>query len=96
MSAIYWEIERVRFFDLPSWYSAVPLGLSEIMIFAPSNTYRLEVRHGGVGHTVTWKDSVKPTTPEADRLRGLFQLIQRVIDDHPDVKRLPKAIGGCE
>jgi hypothetical protein len=96
MSVIYWEVERVRFFDLPTPYSGVRSGLLTLTMFHPSNTYQMEVRNGGVVHTITWEHNTGPTTPEADRLLGLFQMIQDVVLGHPDVQRLPKGIGGCE
>jgi len=62
----------------------------------PYTTYRLEVRNGGVVHTVSWKDAYKPTTVEANRLRDLFSMMLGFIHEHPEYKRLPRPIGGCE
>lgn len=96
MRAIYQMIEKVRFFDLAPVFDGVPTGASQVMTTVPANTYRLEVRSGGVTHSVLWKDAYSPTTKEADTLRALFSMIIAFIHDHPEFKRLPRPIGGCE
>jgi hypothetical protein len=96
MAAIYCTIENIRFFDYPSTFSGVPAGLQEVGEFHPAPTYRFEVRNGGSVHAVTWKDSYKPTTAEADRLRDFFSTVLGFIHEHPAFKRLPPAVGGCE
>jgi hypothetical protein len=46
--------------------------------------------------TVSWVDDItQPTAPEADRLRELFEMIVKMIDEHPDFKKLPKLPFGC-
>ena len=57
MRAIYKLIQTVRFFDLPPVFDGVPPGASQVMTTHPANTYRLEVRSGGVMHSVVWKDA---------------------------------------
>jgi hypothetical protein len=96
MRAIYQTMEQIRLFDYPSPFNGVPSGLSEVGTFHPANSYRLEVRNGGVVHTVIWKDAYRPTTTEADRLRALLSMIVGFIHDHPNFKLLPRPIGGCE
>src|SRR4029077_9292375 len=96
MRTIYQTVEKVRFFDLTSPFNGVPPGLNEVTTFGPASTYRLEVRNGGVVHTVVWKDAYKPTTDEADRLRALLSMITGLIPAHQNFKRLPHPIGGCE
>jgi hypothetical protein len=96
MSTIYRTIERIRFFDYPSTFVGVPAGVHEVTRTVPSNTYRLEVRNAGVVHIVVWKDADKPTTAEADHLRDLFSMVLGFIHEHPEFKRLPAPIGGCE
>lgn len=63
--------------------------------FAPAMHYKLETRIRGVAHVVSWRDGIKPSTAEADRLRSLFTKIISLIASHPDVKRLPQARVGC-
>jgi hypothetical protein len=96
MSTIYRTIERIRFFDYPSTFVGVPAGVHEVTRTVPYNTYRLEVRNAGVVHAVVWKDADKPTTAEADHLRDLFSMVLGFIHEHPEFKRLPAPIGGCE
>ena len=96
MRTIYQTMEKIRFFDYPSPVNGVPSGLREVAEFGPASRYRLEVRNGGVVHTVIWKDAYRPTTTEADRLRALLSMIVGFIHDHPNFKLLPRPIGGCE
>jgi hypothetical protein len=95
MTAIHRAIENIRFFDYPSTFVGVPPGVQEITTTIPHFTYRLEVRNGGVVHTVSWKDAYKPTTSEADRLRELFSMVLGFIHEHPEFKRLPRPTVGC-
>jgi hypothetical protein len=96
MSEVYRTIENIGFFDYASAFVGVRKDAKDIMMTIPYNTYRFEVRNAGVVHTVSWKDSDKPTTVEADRLRDLFSMVRGFINEHPEFKRLPAAIGGCE
>jgi len=96
MSEVYRTIENIGFFDYPSAFVGVRKDAKVITETRPSDTYRFEVRNAGVVHTVSWRDSAKPTTVEADRLRDLFSMIRGFIYEHPEFKRLPAPIGGCE
>jgi hypothetical protein len=68
----------------------------EVTTTAPYNTYRLEVRNNGTVHVVVWKDAYKPNTEQANQSRALLSMIFGFIHDHPDFKRLPSVILGCE
>lgn len=94
MSAVYRAIENIRFFDYPAVFVGVRPGV-EMITTIPSNTYRFEVRNAGVVHTVSWNDSSKPTTLEADHLRDFFSMVRGSIHEHPEFKRLPPVKGGC-
>src|SRR5262249_15494696 len=96
MSEVYRTIENIRFFDYPSAFVGVRRDVNEITTTVPYDTYRFEVRNAGVVHTVSWRDSDKPTTLEADRLRDLFSMVLSFIHEHHEFKRLPAPIGGCE
>ncbi len=94
MSAIYRAVENVRFFDYPTHFIGVRPDV-EVITTIPSTTYRFEVTNAGVVHTVSWNDSSKPATPEADRLRAFFSMVVALIHDHPEFKRLPRVNMGC-
>jgi hypothetical protein len=96
MSAIYRAIENIRFFDYPAIFVGVRPGLVETAHISPGYKFRFEVRNAGVVHTVSWDDSSKPTTVEADRLRDFFTMVRDLIYDHPEFKRLPRPNVGCE
>jgi hypothetical protein len=95
MSEVYRTIEDIGFFDYPSAFVGVRKDAKEIMMTIPYDIYRFEVRNAGVVHTVSWKDSDKPTTVEADRLRDLFSMIRGFIYEHPEFKRLPRPTVAC-
>jgi hypothetical protein len=86
LSEVYRTIENIGFFDYPSVFVGVRKDAKVITETGPSNTYRFEVRNAGFVHTVVWRDSVKPTTVEADSLRDLFLMVRGFIHDHPKFK----------
>jgi len=96
MVAIRRTLDKIRFFDYPNRFIGVPAGLRSVVSFHPANNYRLEVQRGQNTHAVSWQDSQRPSTDEADRLRNLLAMIVGFISDHPAVKQLPPPIGGCE
>jgi hypothetical protein len=87
---IYADVLTARFSDYPELFR-----VQGHIGFAPTMHYKLETRVGGAAHAVTWVDGIKPSTPEADRLRDLFTKLISLITAHPDVKRLPQAKVGC-
>jgi hypothetical protein len=94
MKIIYEAIQSIGFLTYPSDYRGTP-GVGESIMTIPYETYRLEVRIGGVTHAVSWEDAFKPTTKEADRLRGLIDTITAFIHNHPNFRRLPRSSFGC-
>jgi len=46
-------------------------------------------------HVVSWDDRFFPHTEEASRLLKLFDLINGIVNDRPEVKRLPVSRAGC-
>jgi hypothetical protein len=97
MNTIYRAIENIRFFDIPVVFVGVRPDARVTTETIPSYTYRFET-NAAVAHAILWKDSTKPTTAEADRLRELFLTVRGLIHDHPAFKRLPPVpVGvGCE
>jgi hypothetical protein len=83
MQEIYEAIIVARFFEYPSTYR-----VTGNIAQAPSEHYKLQVTGAGVSHTVSWHDAIRPSTPEADRLRRLFESIKRVTSDLPQIKAL--------
>jgi hypothetical protein len=94
MKTIYEAMQTIGFLKYPSDYrGTTDVGDSTMTI--PYETYRLEVRIGGVSHAVFWEDAFKPTTKEADRLRALINTITAFIHNHPSFRRLPRSGFGC-
>jgi hypothetical protein len=93
MKRISDAIEQVRFFELPSVFKGVTGRMTSMREPAPE--YSLEVRQSGRTHVVAWTDyDAQPASQEALRLREMFKMMIAVIDEHPDVKRLPN-LGCC-
>jgi hypothetical protein len=90
LAAVEARIDNIHFFEYPTDFKGVPPGLVETITTTPSTTYRLDVRRVGAVHTVAWDDAPTPRSEEANRLLELFNFIIGFIDEHPDVKRLPR------
>ena len=97
IAAVYQEILNIRFFDYATDYKrVVPGPRGEVSMKTPSTSYRLEVRSGGMIHTVTYDDCCGPRSEEANRLLSLFNIINGFINDDPIVKSLPTPRIACE
>ena len=95
MAAVYDAIGSIGFFNYPTKFLGVkPAATAENFGRLPFTTYRLQVRSSGVVHTVSWEDRF-PHTEEASRLLNLFDLINGIVNDRPEVKRLPVSRAGC-
>ena len=108
---VYQAIVATHFFDYPSDFRITPPSNctakptasggsimecgGSVSVFAPGNHYKLTVRNAGVTHTVSWQDSIKPSTEQADRLRQMLQTIIDTTRALPEVQRLPRAQVGC-
>ena len=95
MKTVHEAIQRIGFVTYPSDYRGAP-DVGESIMTIPYETYRLEVRLGGLTHAVSWEDAFKPTTKEADRFRGLIDMITEFIHNHPNFRRLPRSSFGCQ
>jgi hypothetical protein len=97
MVVVYREIVRIGFFDYqPDFRRVVPRPGGETTSRTPSTAYRMDVRSRGMSHTVSYNDGETPRSAEAERLLGLFRLIEDFLNAHPDVKRLGPIRYPCE
>ena len=97
MVVVYREIVRIGFFDYqPDFKRVVPWPGGDTTLRTPSTAYRMEVRSRGMTHTVSYNDAETPRSDEAERLLGLFNLIDAFLNEHPDVKRLGPIRYPCE
>ena len=94
MKTIYDAIQRIGFLTYPSDYRGAP-DVGDSIMTVPYETYRLEVRIGGLTHAVSWKDAFKPTTKEADAFREVINMITAFVHNQPNFKRLPRSVVGC-
>lgn len=92
MASIYQKMVEINFFDYPEVFE-IPVKEGETYgMVTPAPSYRFTVRLGEVTKAVTWADEiVEPTSPEADALRELIQLLLQVIESHPEIQRLPQS-----
>jgi len=97
MVVVYREIVRIGFFDYqPDFRRVVPRLGGDTTSRTPSTAYRMEVRSRGMTHTVSYNDGETPRSEEAERLLGLFDLIDGFLNEHPDVKRLAPIRDPCD
>jgi hypothetical protein len=95
LQTIHAKLVAIDFFSYPEQFAIQPPD-GERVIVTPANRYSLTVRDDQRRHTVAWLDGiVQPTTPEADRLRELFQLIVSLIQAQPDILQLPPRPFAC-
>jgi hypothetical protein len=89
MAAIYERMVAIDLWSYPEAY-AIRSATGNYVVRDPSPTYRITVRAGGEIKGVYWHDEVvQPTTPEADRLRGLIRYMIDMVYDYPEVRALP-------
>jgi hypothetical protein len=90
MASIYRKMVEINFFDYPEVFQ-IPVKEGETVgMVTPAPSYRFTVRSGELTKTVTWTDEIiDPTSPQADALRELAQVLMQVIESHPDIQRLP-------
>ena len=94
MKTIYEAIQKIGFLTYPSDYRGTP-DVGDSVMTVPYETYRLEVRIGGLTHAVSWKDAFKPTTKEADAFRDVINMITAFVHNNVNFKRLPRSNVGC-
>ena len=89
LESIYQKAMSIGFFDYPSEF-IIP-DKQVIGHHSPASTYKLSLINGEMTNSVTWHDDTmtKPSYTEADQLRELMNLIEKIIQSHPEIKQLP-------
>jgi hypothetical protein len=77
---------------LESGFFNMPQSASDVRSAEPADTYELEVRANGRFHTVVW--TLNSDDPFS-RLERFVVLLFRILENHPDVLRLPRRGDGC-
>ena len=95
LESIYQKAISIGFFDYPSEF-IIP-NEQVIGYHSPASTYKLSLTNGEMTHSVIWHDDTmtKPSYKEADQLRELMNLIEEIIQSHPEIKQLPEPKAGC-
>lgn len=93
---IYKKMIEINFFDYPEVFT-IPIPKNGIVgRVTPATQYHITVRNGDLTKSLSWLDEIiDPKMPEADRLRELFQLIFKIIEEHPEYQKLPEPKAGC-
>jgi hypothetical protein len=91
LAAIAEALDAINFFAYPSAFVGVRQGLQAYSIDASATTYRMKVERDGRTHIVSWTDSTRPTTDDADRLRALFMRIVGLIREGAETP-LPEGV----
>ena len=90
MQTIFDKMIEINFFGYPDVFAIpVPPDGSFIMQ-APAPSYAILVRNGERRKSVEWVDDiVSPSDQPAVHLRGLIQVIERMIEEHPAYQDIP-------
>ena len=92
---IYQKIVAIDFFSYPPIYT--PPSPNGLMVQVnPEMDYLLIVRNQGQTKAVGWNDNfIDPKSAEADPLHQLGVFLIEMIDQKPEIKRLPPLKAGC-
>ncbi|MQA29181.1 MAG: hypothetical protein GEU82_04985 [Luteitalea sp.] len=88
-------VGAIAFFDYPATFVGAKPGQSAYSIDVAATRYRLHVRLAGKDHAVSWIDSTRPSTEEADRLRSLCETIAAFITAGRGFEQLRLAGADC-
>lgn len=96
LTTIYQKMVEIGFFRYPEVFSIPTPPNGVVGIITPAMEYDITVRNGEITKSLSWVDEITdPNTLEADQLRDLFQLIMKMIQEHPNFQKLPERKEGC-
>lgn len=96
MAIVYGAVSAIDFFQYPATFQGGVLSANGTRTtVTPASSYRLQVRADGRTHMVTWTDDARPHSEAANRLLKVFDVINSIVNERPEVKRLPRARGMC-
>jgi hypothetical protein len=91
----YRKIEGTELWSYPTEYRLEPAS-EDAYYIDPHPSYRLEVTSRGRTNAVSWSDPhLGPVSAEGERLRGLAQLIEDMIEEKEGSQRLAHPPGLC-
>ena len=90
LESIYSEAISIGFFEYPSNF-VIPDDEVTGRHF-PAFSYQLSMTNGEKTNSVTWTDDMttKPSFIKGDQLRNLLDLINKIIQLHPEIQQLPE------
>ena len=95
LETIYQKAISIGFFDYPSKF-VIP---DDQMLGSqtPASSYELSMTNAEKTNSVTWTDDTmtKPNYTKADKLRELVNLINKIIQSHPEIQQLPQPNAAC-
>ncbi len=56
----------------------------------PASNFYLEVEINGVRRKINWEENIYSSTEKAIRLRGFFELLDKLLEAHPKIQELPE------
>lgn len=95
LESVYQKAISIGFFDYPSKF-VIPDN-QVIGYHSPASSYQLSMTNGKMTNSVTWTDDTmtKSSYTKADQLRELMNLIDEIIQSHPEIQQLPEPKAGC-
>lgn len=96
MAMIYEKMLEIKLARYPEVFAIPKPLIGEVVMISSPYNYALTVENGESRTSIRWTDNiVQPTTPKADQLRELFQLIIQMVQEYPDYQQLPEVKFGC-
>ncbi len=82
---IYEAICKINIYSYPENYAPI----STISV-SPTFTFSIEMTMEGIDRSINWTENTESETKDAKRLRRLFEKIAEQIENHKEIKELPK------
>ena len=95
IESIYQKAMSIGFFEYPSEF-VIPD--DQVRGYhSPSSSYQLSMTNGEMVNSVSWRDDTmtKPSYTKADEFRELINLIDEILQAHPEMQNLPEPKAAC-
>lgn len=95
IESIYQKAVSIGFFEYPSEF-VIPD--DQVRGYhSPYSSYQLSMTNSAMTNSITWKDDTmtKPSYTKADKLRALINLIDEILQAHPEMQNLPEPKAAC-
>ena len=95
LNAIKAKLEQIDFFSYPEHLPVLPNG-SALVAVEPHSSYQIEIKNQSTVKTVYWDDALAPIYFDIQRknLQEIVAFISNIVNQKPEIAKLPSARGG--